>query len=354
MSSDDRTAFLRAVLSEHGYNLMERIGSGSYGCVYAVLSQKYADVVFAAKIMTLDSHTTTASVFETEIEILTRLWHPNIVSLFDAFHSENVCFLILEHCTNGTIDSYIEVQKVAESQIVGMFRPIISAVAYCHSEGIALRDVKPANILIDHYGRPKLVDFGLSCIVKAREGSGYAGSLAYMAPEVFRNPEHINLFAADIWSLGITFYTLLVGCTPWRRAANPGELVMEILTRAPELTDVIDPTLRGIIARMTAHDPAARPSAAELMQEPVFQEQQRKLIVRPAQTTQRRLSETQCSGRIAQSHSVAPHGTARPPQLVLQSKAPGTFALKPPTHIAGDHLRRFSHIATPRPGPWKG
>jgi serine/threonine protein kinase len=345
MASEDesRVAFLSEVLSAHEYDLMERIGVGSYGSVYAISSRKYKHVVFAAKIMTLQSPGANISLFETEIEILTRLSHSNIVSLYDAFHSGNVCFIILEYCPNGTIDTYIRSQKMSEALIIGVFRQITSAVAYCHSEGIALRDVKPANILIDHYGRPKLVDFGLSCIVKPHDRACCTGSLSYMAPELFANPKNINLFSADIWSLGITFYRLLVGSAPWPRSANPAQLINAIVQSRPELPDTFDPALRALIAQMTARDPSARPNADELLNNPLFPQRQTVVIGRPVTVLNRCKSEA----KISPSHSTSPLGTVRP-LLLFPTKGSGDMTAKP-TSGRRDQLRRFSQIATPQP-----
>jgi serine/threonine protein kinase len=274
MNDEDsaRVTFLRTVLSDHGYDLIEQIGAGSYGRVYSVRSQQYENVVFAAKVMTLENPDSNSSIFETEIEILTRLFHPHIVSLFDSFHVDHDYFLILEYCVNGTIDKYIQAQNLSKTQVLAMFRPILSAVSYCHEQGIVLRDIKPANILIDHYGRPKLVDFGLSRIVKIRDSANYAGSLAYMAPELFMKRHDLNLFSADIWSLGITLYRLIVGDSPWPHMLSTSQLITAILAGGPPIPQTLDPPIRAVLERITARDPSARPTATELLKDPAFPE----------------------------------------------------------------------------------
>jgi serine/threonine protein kinase len=344
MSTDtsDRLPFHRTILTDHGYTLMDRIGIGSYSTVYTVHSKKYQNVTFAAKIMTLESPVSNSSIFETEIEILTRLSHSHIVSLFDAFHSGNDCFLILEHCVNGPIDSYIRAQHLSEPHVISMFRPIISAIAYCHSERIAVRDIKPGNILIDHYGRPKLADFGLSCIVKPTEGSHYAGSLAYMAPELFTNLVDVDLFSADIWSLGITFYRLLIGSLPWPKLLTSAQLMGCVLAGGPEIPESLSPPLRGLIQRMTARDPNSRPRAGDLLKEGMFQEQRKPINVGREVVAGRRMSD-QYGARASHSASVAPHGVARPrPMIPLVKAVPRALAGSPAPVVRARRLSQLS------------
>jgi serine/threonine protein kinase len=269
MTESDDLSHLSELLSTHGYTLMRQIGSGSYGRVYTVLSHKYQGVVFGAKVMSLAG--ASASLFDTEIEILTQLSHPHIVSLFDAFRSGDDCILILEYCENGTIREYIRLQQLPQAHLIAMLKQVVSAVAYCHSNGVALRDIKPANILIDHYGRPKLADFGLSCFVQCKEGPHHAGSLAYMAPELFGARHETDLFSADIWSLGITIYVLFVGELPWPRISGTAQLITMIATGAmPEIPESLSAQVRGILGKMIVRDPAARAPAAELLKDELF------------------------------------------------------------------------------------
>jgi serine/threonine protein kinase len=307
----DRISHLQPLFSEHGYHVMGEIGSGSYGRVYTVTSHKYEDVIFAAKVLTLDHQDTVASMFDTEVEILTRLLHPHVVALFDAFRCGNDYFLILEYCLNGTIDAYLHAQKMPLAHILTMFKQITSAIAYCHSQGIAIRDIKPANILIDHYGRPKLADFGLSCIVKPRDIAHLAGSLGFTAPEFFTASGGVNLFSADIWSLGITFYRILIGESPWPRGQNAAQLISAIVSGGPNLPDSLAPPLRELLSRMTTRDPAARPQAEELLLDPLFNE----VSVSPSiyhESRNRRSSESQLSVRIARAQTASPQAVGDP------------------------------------------
>jgi serine/threonine protein kinase len=269
---------------------MNEIGVGSYGRVYTVLSQKYKDVIFAAKVMTLEG--SSVCVFDTEIEILSNLSHPHILSLFDTFRVDNDCVLILEYCSNGTISQYIHAQQFPSAHIITLLKLVVYALSYCHSLGVALRDIKPNNILIDHYGRPKLADFGLSCFVKCPDGPKCAGSLSYMAPELFNMADSTDLFSADIWSLGITFYQLFVGELPWPKRTNHNEMIRIIVSMIPEIPESLAPRVRAILGRMIMADPKARATAADLLHDEIFANVEQKGVigVRSLDGTTRRMA----------------------------------------------------------------
>jgi serine/threonine protein kinase len=212
-----------------------------------------------------------------------------------------------------------------------MLRQILSALAHCHSLGIAHRDLKPANILIDHYGRPKLADFGLSCFVHASmDGPKFAGSLSYMAPELVTRQEKSDLFSADIWSLGITFYVLFVGMTPWPRLVKPNELTAAIVKGVPEFPETIKLPVRNLLQRMLMTDPAARATAAELLSDPLFAD----VDIRPQSTL--RPSEFSPAPRRPSSGAVS----AR--TLHALSVVPNAMALGRPGLVFGPHGKRGS------------
>jgi serine/threonine protein kinase len=264
-------ARLRAVLLEHGYEMLDRIGVGSHAGVYTVLSSRYAGMTFVAKVIEFSSaHASIAEVFNQETDILMQLGHPHIVSLFDKISTTTEYILILEYCQNGTIDHFVRVQKLPVSAILRMARQTLQALAHCHSIGIAHRDLKPANILVDVYGRAKLVDFGLSVFVAHQDGPSFAGSLSYMAPEVFMQTGSPDLFSADIWSLGITFYCLFAGESPWPRMLRIPDLQRVIAAGIQGFPDKIRPDIQDLIRRMTTLAPTQRPTAQQLLVDPIF------------------------------------------------------------------------------------
>jgi serine/threonine protein kinase len=263
------------ILSEHGYDLLERVGVGSFGEVHSVASRRYPGVIFVAKFVRFLDETGTDAIrglFEREVSILCKLDHPHIVSIFDCFECGEDFVLILEYCTQGTIDLLIKTEHYTEAQIIPLMQQILSGLAQCHQLGIAHRDIKPANILIDKYGRAKLADFGLSCFVRGSELDFAAGSRAYMAPELDHNRSSPDLFRADIWSLGVTFYVLLVGENPWARPAkrsklSSGHISVDAIVKFP---DGFSQDLKDFLLRMLCIVPSQRATAADLLADPLF------------------------------------------------------------------------------------
>jgi serine/threonine protein kinase len=256
---------------------MERVGMGSYGQVYTVASHRYEGMIFVAKVIRIPEapdNQISRELFNREVTILRTLDHPHIVSFFDSFPCGEDFVLILEYCDHGTIDRYIRAEALSQTDILRLLKQVLMALQDCHRVGIAHRDIKPANILVDKYNRAKLVDFGLSCFVRAGDKSR-AGSRTYMAPELVRNIDGCDLFKADIWSLGVTFYTILVGESPWPRVPGRMRESSDRISAADFLKfpDTLDVPVKTFLSRMICLVPSKRPPVDELLKDPVFMDQ---------------------------------------------------------------------------------
>lgn len=133
--------------------------------------------------------------------------------------TERIVFNILEYAENGALSDYIRYCGHLEEQLVPflMFQ-ICHAVGHLHKKGIAHLDIKLENILLDSFYNVKLADFGSALRVTDEKGSvdRQRGTMVYMAPEVsnHKNKETYDAFAADVYSLGITLFVLLIGEFP--------------------------------------------------------------------------------------------------------------------------------------------
>lgn len=210
---------IEELVSRHGYVLKEEIGKGQYGYVYKIQSPKYSED-FALKYIPINKNNKLINQ-DMEHLALQKLTHSNILSIYDVWEeAEGIC-IITEFCECG---SYADVIKskgpLPKHTFVAVAKQLLMALQYLHKKGFSHNDVKPANILIDKYGRPKLADFGLCALADGKRSETVVrGTPLTMAPELFRNKPY-NSFKSDIWSMGITLYILATGTSPWGNNAK--------------------------------------------------------------------------------------------------------------------------------------
>lgn len=177
----------------------------------------------------------------------------------------------MEYCEKGSLHNDITKNGPLDAySFRSIAKDILSAVAYCHENMIAHRDIKPGNILLDGDNQLKLCDFGLSDPTKSRYTCLHDGSLGFAAPELI-----INAFydpkKADIFSIGVTFYFLVMGKLPWI-SQNGKDLREEILHKEIEfpLRSNVPPTIKALIVAMTRKNPNTRPTAEALLKHEFF------------------------------------------------------------------------------------
>jgi hypothetical protein len=156
---------------------------------------------------------------------LAELEHPNIVRIHDLDFVEGRPYLVMEYIRGRTLAQYAREEPVAPRQAAALVAEIAGAVAFAHCRGIVHQDIKPANILIDEAGRPRLIDFGMAWQQDAWSGSpahSEGGTFAYMAPEQARVDLDRVRPLSDVFALGGLLYFLLAGNAPFD-AATPEE-----------------------------------------------------------------------------------------------------------------------------------
>lgn len=151
-----------------------------------------------------------------EVEIMKQLEHPHIVKLYQVMQTKNMIYMVCEYANKGEIFDYIARHgRMEESRARATFAQILSAVEYCHAIGVAHRDLKAENLLLDAQMNVKIADFGFSNrFVPGEKLSTWCGSPPYAAPEVFRG-KHYAGPEIDIWSLGVVLYVLVCGALPF-------------------------------------------------------------------------------------------------------------------------------------------
>ena len=221
------------------YLKIKNISNGTYSKIYLVQNKTDFKLYCCKEI--LKSKVADLTKFKNEINILSRVDHPNIIRLYEIFEDERYISLIMEYCKGGELFKKINEladkdQSFSEKEAVKIFKQLMSAVSYCHSQGICHRDLKPENILFltkDPDSQIKIIDFGLSKIfgeikpimkgnkVEKNIMSLRVGTAYYMSPEVLQG-NYDN--KCDIWACGVILYIMLCGYPPF-----DGETENEIL-----------------------------------------------------------------------------------------------------------------------------
>ncbi len=255
------------------YELRSELGRGATGAVYLAwdgFAQREVALKIAHPEIFRDDPdlAIVRKAWLNEVHMASSLHHPYIVEIFDAGFGDNSAYLVMEYLPNGTLEAFTkpgQLKPVAE--VLEIAYKCASALDYACRAGIVHRDIKPANLQLVGYGEAKVCDFGAA--YWSRDDSSTQvmdiGSLAYMAPELFRQwvtPQ------ADIYALGIVLHELLTGKRPFE-AADQASLMYKILQgeRAPltsfrpELPEGLNTLLDRMLARSLEDRFANWPSA---------------------------------------------------------------------------------------------
>jgi len=161
----------------------------------------------------------------TEIDILEKVSHPNIIKYFCKMEDFDSVYIIMEYIQAETLyDFVLRSDEIPEMLVKLLFNSIVSGLTYLHSLGIIHRDLKAENILITEKGDVRIIDFGLSKIMSSSENSNEGvGTVNYVAPEVLVRQNYTN--KVDVWSLGIVLYFMLSKRLPFDDISQKDELI---------------------------------------------------------------------------------------------------------------------------------
>lgn len=199
------------------YEIIELIGSGGMANVYKALCHRL-NRYDAVKIMRDETaaNTELRRRFCAESQAVAMLSHPNIVSVYDVSHSDDVEYIVMELIEGITLKQYLQKKSVLEpAEVLDFTTQIAKALEHAHSKGIIHRDIKPQNIMLLKDGMIKVADFGIASLESdIEENNGEAvGSVHYIAPEQARGQAPDA--RSDIYSLGIVMYEMLTGKLPY-------------------------------------------------------------------------------------------------------------------------------------------
>ncbi|MCR5795349.1 MAG: serine/threonine protein kinase [Solobacterium sp.] len=201
-----------AQILNNTYEIQEFIGSGGMSTVFRARHIRLGIDVAVKSVRKNQTVNLLA-----EVNILTRLNHPNLVRVIDIFEDERLLYIVMDYVEGENLQCLIDrVKVVPESQVMEWFKTMADALRYLHTRRppIIYRDMKPANIILQKDGILKLIDFGIAREYKpaASGDTTYVGTNGFAAPEQFGRAQ--TDARTDIYSLGMTMYYLATGKSP--------------------------------------------------------------------------------------------------------------------------------------------
>ena len=260
------------------YQIIRKIGEGSYGSVFLAINSLTKQNVAIKKINKIKENEIDDLEIKNEINILKKLDHPNIVKIYEFYDTLTDFYIVTEYCKKGELYGYIK-NYYSENQLAVLFYQVFSGLSYLHEKHILHRDLKLENIMIseieedintkEKYFWIKIIDFGTAKIFKKNKNEkAVVGSSYYIAPEVLKQKYNEK---CDTWSVGVILYMLICGRAPFD-GKNDDEIIESIkigeynnkhpklLSRSKEVQDLVSCLLeRKINKRLSAFDALNHP-----------------------------------------------------------------------------------------------
>jgi len=247
---------------------LETLGEGQFGRVDLVVDPDGRK--FALKILDKAHPKFRRRGVDNEISALYIIEHQNVCDIVDDWETEDAVFILLEFVEGLDLVTVLEdddFAPVEEEVAANLFQQVIEGLAFCHSKGIAHRDVKLDNVMVDRNGIVKLIDFGLVKLNHAEKTRDDVGSLEYCAPEICRKSEY-DAFRSDVWSAGVLLYALLHGEFPFTTSEIKS---FQCGARSSVPKCQTSKQAADLLEKMLSFDPQERPTLAEVLKHPWLQ-----------------------------------------------------------------------------------
>jgi len=245
------------------------LGRGKFGRVY-LAREKNTHYMVAIKLLIkseLLKHAMQHQVIR-EIEIQTRLNHPNILPLFTYFNDEKRIYLVLEFACHGELFRHLQDQpnhRFTEPIAAKFIDQVADAIDYCHKNKVIHRDIKPENLLLTAKGDIMLADFGWSVHAPVSKRKTMCGTVDYLPPEMIENRPYNE--KVDYWCVGVLCYELIVGKPPFESSSQNAtfERIKKVDIKWPPFMSA---PARDLISKLLKYNPNERINMVETRSHP--------------------------------------------------------------------------------------
>lgn len=251
------------------YKFVSVLGKGGMGIVYKAYDIKLERFV-AIKLLNSHLFQRQESIerFQREAKNHAKLSHTNIVTVYGFIEYSNFLGIVMEYVEGESLEQIIDRMKVLHPwDAIYILKQILVAIGYAHSKGFIHRDIKPSNVIINSEGIVKIMDFGISKSLfekGATKTGNKVGTIFYMSPEQIRAEEVTH--HADIYSIGCTFYEMLMGLPPFYSESDFEIMEKHLKADPPTVSSAITSLpleADQIIKRAMSKQPAQRYDTCE-------------------------------------------------------------------------------------------
>ena len=219
-------------IDKYHYNLHDIIGQGSFATVYLGKDIEN-DELRAIKVINTSAIGKNQAIMSSiinEVKIVKSLNNSNVIKCYDVLNTSNNTYLIMDYCEGGDLKTYLnKYKRLSEEKALDILKQILHGYHELYKNGIIHRDLKTENILLKNEVF-KIADFGFAKMLLNFEKDvlkSLVGTPLYMSPQILKQDDYTS--KSDIWSIGIIFFEMIFGKTPWNSISN-NDLLKKILS----------------------------------------------------------------------------------------------------------------------------